>query len=177
MDRNHVFSFSGLPPVFPYALTTLPEHPQTLTTRAFSLCCAACHTPNFPTTRSSAYPSDVLHPVSVISCPSYMTLYHIRISVFYVLSEYSPLYYTLISYPNDNLIFLSAALMLYRIPYTNQYPSYSSILYSHVCPLYTTHMSYPFYRLCSDTGCDPHTRITAPDDNFIWHTDILFLNI
>lgn len=161
------FLFSGPPTSFPLCSYHSPRTSPNPYHTAFSICCAACHTPNFPTTRSSAYPSDVLHPVSVISCPSYMTLYHIRISVFYVLSEYSPLYYTLISYPNDNLIFLSAALMLYRIPYTNQYPSYSSILYSHVCPLYTTHMSYPFYRLCSDTGCDPHTRITAPDDNFI----------
>lgn len=63
-----------------------------------------------------------------------------------------PLYYTLISYPNDNPIFLFAALMLYRIPYTNQYPSYSSILYSHVCPLYTTHMPYIFYHYRSSTG-------------------------
>lgn len=96
--------------------------------------------------------------------PSYMTLYYISISVFYVLSEYSPLYRTLMSYPNDNLIFLSAALMLYRISCTNKYPSYSSILCTYVCPLYAAYMSYPFYRLCSDTRCDLHTRITAPDD-------------
>ena len=152
----HLFSLRLLP------LST--DIPKPLTTRSFSLCCAACHTPNFPTTRSSAYPSDVLHPVSVIFCPSYMTLYGICISVFYVLSEYSSLYCTLIAYPNDNLIFLSAALMLYRISCTNKYPSYSSILCTYVCPLYAAYMSYPFYRLCSDTRCDLHTRITAPDD-------------
>lgn len=147
-----------------FSLMLLPlSHniPKPLTTRAFSICCAACHTPNFPTTRSSAYPSDVLHPVSVIFCPSYMTLYCICISVFYVLSEYSPLYRTLTSYPNDNPIFLFAALISYRISCTNKYPSYSSILCTYVCPLYAAHMSYPFYRLCSDTGCNLHTRITA----------------
>lgn len=63
MDRNHVFSFSGLPPVFPYALTIFPDIPKPLTTRAFSICCAACHTPNSPTTPMSGLPP----PVRLIS--------------------------------------------------------------------------------------------------------------
>ena len=87
----HVFSFSGLPPVFPYALTTLHQHPQTpYHTGIFHMLRRLPHPefPHHPDVRpSSACSSDIPCPVSDIFCPH---IWPYTISV----------YLSFMSYPN-----------------------------------------------------------------------------